>query len=89
MSFSSGGRISFRVAASLLIPAGIVLWLLYAAASEEEATHGRNLRWLAQMATQIHNQVQNYTNFVHDRARGRRSDAAVLKPGVDALAKSS
>ena len=56
-----------------------MLWLLYAAASEEENTHSRNLRWLAQMATQIHDRVQNYTNFVRDRAQARQSPVAAAE----------
>ena len=38
MLFRSGGRFSFRVAAALFIPAAIVLWLLYAAASRKKTS---------------------------------------------------
>ena len=83
MFLHSGGRISLRVAVALLIPVSIVLWLLYAAASDEEDTHSRNLRWLAQMATQIHQRVLNYSNFVRDRAQVRGTAGAALKARSD------
>jgi hypothetical protein len=42
-------RLIVRVFLAALIPCAIVAWLLYSAAANEEITHTRNLRWLAQM----------------------------------------
>jgi hypothetical protein len=61
-------RVSSRFAFLLLIPAGLIVYLLYAAQSAQEARHARNLRWLAQMATQITNRVQVQADFVRDRS---------------------
>src|SRR3954464_7465280 len=65
---SNGRRLVVRFSVALLIPAGLLLYLFYASQSREEATHDRNLRWLAQMATQISDRVQIYSNFVRGRA---------------------
>src|SRR5215467_3778947 len=65
---SGGGRIPLRFVVALLIPAGLMLYLFFAAQTLEEAVHERNLRWLAQMATQISERVQIHSNFVRDRA---------------------
>lgn len=70
-------HISLRFAVLLLIPASLIVCLLYAAQAQEESAHAHNLRWLAQMATQITNRVQVRSDFVRVRAEQPRSS----KPG--------
>ncbi|MBC7927207.1 MAG: cache domain-containing protein, partial [Bryobacteraceae bacterium] len=66
-AFSTVMRFSLR-AGILIVPVLIGAFLVYMAAAEQEHLHHANLRWLAQMAAQIHDKVQNYSNLVRDRA---------------------
>jgi hypothetical protein len=84
---SGGSRISLRFATVLLIPAVLIVWLLYAAQTGEEAAHGRNLRCLAQMAKLITERVQIYSDFVRERAV-RPADPKPARNGSRRIAKT-
>src|SRR4051794_31419217 len=75
-SLSSTARASLRAGCILLIPAAIIVSLLYVAATQEEEMHNRNLRWLAQIATQVQKRVETYSNLVRDRAEAKSKPAA-------------
>lgn len=59
-------RFSTRIAMAVLIPAAVIVWLIYSAAQQQSYIEARNMRWLGQMATQIYNLVRNQERIVRD-----------------------
>lgn len=62
-------RFSTRIALAALIPVAVITWLIYSAAERQSLVEARNMRWLGQMATQIHNLVRNQERIVRDSSK--------------------
>lgn len=53
----------------MFIPVAVIAWLIYSAAERQSLVEARNMRWLGQMATQIHNLVHNQERIVRDSSK--------------------